>query len=93
MTLLGIGLSTAGHHEDALSVQQADLATLRRIGAQEASILVIEANLAVTYESLGRYEQALQMKRDVYYGEVELYGEEDERTLGGAQNCAAGLVA
>ena len=66
---------------------------MKRLGAPKCNILVIEANLAVTYESLGRYEQALQMKRDVYYGEVELYGEEDERTLGGAQNCAAGLVA
>ena len=92
MTLLGVGLSSAGQHADALSVQEAELATLRRLGAQEASILVVEANLAVTYERLGRDEQALQMKRDVYSGWLKLQGEEDYNTLIAANNYANALL-
>ena len=33
MTQLGIGLSSADHHEDALSVREAELSILRRLGA------------------------------------------------------------
>ena len=45
----------------------------------------------VTYEALGRHEQALQMKRDVYSAKVELYGEEDRQTLLAALNYASSL--
>ena len=37
MTLLGNGLSAAEHHEDALSVQEAELAMMRRLGASEGT--------------------------------------------------------
>ncbi len=88
---LGIGLYAAGHYEDASVVQKADLATLRRIGASESSILDVQSNLANTYEMLGRRESALHMKRDVYSGRLKLDGEENERTLRAANNYAASL--
>ena len=81
MNLLGLGLSEAGHNEDALSVQQADLATLRRIGATEPSLLDVQCNLAITYEALGRFEAALRLKQDVYSGRLRLNGEEHRLTL------------
>ena len=56
MTQRGIGLFAAKHHADALSVQEADLATLRRIGASESSILAAQSNLANTYK-LGRLKR------------------------------------
>ena len=43
MRLLGNGLSAAGHHEDALSVQEAELSMERRLGAPEENILLASA--------------------------------------------------
>ena len=40
MTTLGSGLTAAEHHEEALSVKEADLAMERRLGVSEESILV-----------------------------------------------------
>jgi hypothetical protein len=93
MTELGNGLSEADQDEDALSVQEAELSMLRRVGADEENIFVVQNNLAITYARLGRDEEALQMKRDVYSGRLELYGEEDGQSLGAARNYAAGLIA
>ena len=74
MTWLGNGLSFAGRHEEALSVREAELAMERRLGADEESILVTQGNLANTYEALGRHEQALSLKREVYSGYLKLHG-------------------
>ena len=41
MSVLGCGLSGAEHHEDALSVEEAELAMLRRLGADEDAILAV----------------------------------------------------
>jgi len=88
------GLSAAKHHEDALSVLEADLAMRRRLSHSEASILVVQANIARTYSALGDKERALSMDRDVYFGFQKLYGEEHRETLQLATNyasCLAGL--
>ena len=91
MTELGNGLSSAGHHEDALSVKQADLATRLRLGDSERNMLALQNNLASSYQQLGQGEQALRMKRDVYSGYLNLFGEEDEKTLQAALNYAGAL--
>jgi len=91
MGVLGSGLSEANHHEDALSVREANLSMMRRLGAPEHNILVAQSCLANTYRALGRSEQALQLKRDVYSGRVELNGEEHRETLVAALNYAASL--
>ena len=52
MNVLGNGLSDAEHHEDALSVQEAELAMLRRLGASEANMLTAQNNLASRINSL-----------------------------------------
>ncbi len=93
MRQLGNGLLRGNHHEDALSVQQAELSTLRRLGYSENSILSVQCNLALTYSDLGRYEHALRLKRDVYSGRVKLNGEEHEETLRAANNYAWSLNA
>ena len=63
MSVLGNGLSDAECHEDALSVKEAELAMMRRLGAPECSMLVAQGNLANTYRSVRTvYEEALQMK-------------------------------
>ena len=91
MGLLGIGLSHAEHYEDALSVQQAELSMERRLGGSEDNILSVQGNLANTYEKLGRREEALRKRRDVYSGRSKLNGEEHAKTLLAANNYASSL--
>ena len=91
MNRLGNGLNDAGHNEDALTVMEAELATLRRLGAPEGYILAARANLAMTYRNLRRLEDALRMMRDVYSGRLKLNGIECEQTLEAAQNYALSL--
>jgi len=91
MTQLGNGLSAAQHHEDALSVQEAELSMMRRLGASEHNILAVQSNLATTYEKLERDEEALRMRQDVYSARLELNGNGHEETLRAANNYASTL--
>ena len=92
MTELGNCLGAAKHHEAALSVQETELSMLRRLGDAEERMLVTQGNLANTYEKLGRVEEALRMRQEVYSGRLKFYGEENERTLISANNYASTLV-
>ncbi len=91
MSLLGNGLCAAKHHEDELIVGEAELAMERRFGASAGGLLLLQANLAITYEALGRPE-AVQMKRDVYNGYLQLHGKEHRQTLRATNNYAASLI-
>ena len=93
MSLLANGLSEVAQHKDALSVQEAELSMMRRHGDSESNILITQANLSTSYHFLGRNEEALLLKRDVYSGWSKLYGEEHERTLRAASNYANCLVS
>ena len=64
---------------------------MRRIGAPLQGILVIQGNLANSYEKLGRREEALRKRRDVYSGRSKLNGEEHAKTLLAANNYASSL--
>ena len=55
-------------------------------------MLVVKGNIADTYQALGRVEQALQLKRDVYSGRLKLNGEENDRTLRDASSYAGALI-
>jgi len=97
MTELGNGLLVVDRYADALTVQEAELTTLRRApiyysAADEEAILMVQGNLAITYEKLGRLETALCLKRDVYSGRLKLYGEEHRETLRDAFNYAGSFV-
>ena len=91
METLGTGLYEAKHHEDALSVQEAELSMKRRIGSSESCILVAQSNLALAYQELGRLEEALRMRRDVYSGRLKLNGIEHSYTLIAANHYADSL--
>ena len=91
MSLLGNGLSDAGHDEDALSVREADLAMRLRIGAPERCLLLAQSNLANTYQRLGRLDEALSIRQDAYFGTLRLEGEESRNTFLEANNYAADL--
>ena len=92
MGLLGNGLHESHHLEDALSVRETNLSMLRRIGASQELLLTAQNNLAISYEYIGRREQALLMRRDVYSGWLKLKGEESRDALMSANNYAASLI-
>ena len=92
MTELGNGLFAAQHYEDAVSVQEAELSIERRQGASEQVILCVQGNIARTYEFLGREQQALDLRRDVYSRRLKLSGEEHKSTLRAANNFASSLA-
>ena len=92
MTQLGLGVYAAGHYEDALTVQEAELSFERRLGVSKLSILVVQNNLANTYDTLGRHEEAMCLRQDVYSGRLILHGEEDEDTISSAMNYVGSLV-
>ena len=91
MQQLGHGLSNAECHEDALSVQDAELSTLRRIGVPDGQMLVAQSNIANTYDLLGRFEEALSMRQDTYSRWLKLKGDAHEETLREATSCAITL--
>jgi len=81
MGTLGNGLQAARQFEDELSIREAELSTLRRVGDSECNILAMQGNLAGSYQRLGRLDEALSIRRDVYSGFSKLYGIENEYTL------------
>ena len=92
MTELGNGLFVTDHHADALSVREAELSMLRRVGGSEHNILVVQSNIASTYYMMERRGEALRLRRDVYARILKLYGEEHEETLIDASNYAMNLL-
>jgi hypothetical protein len=92
MTELGTGLHDAARFEDALSAREAVLSMERRCGASQHNILIAQNNLACSYQDVGRHEEALCLRRDVYSGRLRLDGEEHEMTLAAASNYASSLI-
>ena len=58
----------------------------------EESIFIAQSNLATTYARLGRFEESTSMARDVYLGNVKLFGKHHRDTLFEANNYAWALV-
>ena len=92
MGQLGNGLTAVNRLEEALSVKEAELSMERRLGGSERNLLIVQSNLATTYGALGRLEEALRVRRDVYTGTMRLHGEEHEENLIAAVNYANSLV-
>jgi len=63
----------------------------RRLGAPAEHILITQGNLAHTYHQLERLEESLSLRRDVYSGNLQLHGEENEYTVRAALNYAVSL--
>ena len=81
MEVLGTGLSNVHLHADALPVYEAQLSTMRRLGADEGSLFSTQGYLANVYKWLGRKEEALRLRREVYFGTLKLLGEEHRSTI------------
>ena len=70
MGALGGGLSAAGHHEDALTVREAELSMARRLGASEGDILIVQNNLASTYDSAWTQREVPKLDEETYTPDV-----------------------
>ncbi len=92
MSLLGSGLHEAEHYAEALSVKETELSTLRRLGASQDNILIMQSNLANTYSKIGRFEEALRMDREVYAGFKLIFGNCHNCTLTAANNLVFQLL-
>ena len=94
MNQIGNGLYIAGHHEDALIVREAELAMMRRMEGpgREYNMLIAQGNLAITYNRLLRFEEALRLRREVFSGLLNLHGDQHFDTLREANNLATSLV-
>ena len=55
-------------------------------------MLVVQSNLANTYQMLGKLDEALRLRRDVHSGRLRLEGEESRNTLTEADNYAMNLL-
>ena len=58
----------------------------------EEQLLVVQNNLAATYRALGRHEEAMSMRGDIYSKRLKLDGEEHPSTLSAANNYAMLLI-
>ena len=65
---------------------------MRRIGASEESMLVVQANIANSYLQLGRTDDSLRMNKAIYAGNVRLFGDSHEKTLLSALTLSISLV-
>jgi len=92
ISVLGLGLSAARYNEDALSVREAELSMMRRLGADERNILAAQSNLASTYRTLGRLEESLLLRQEVYSRRLKLSGEEHVETIREAICYALNLI-
>ena len=92
MNVLGLGLTDAKRHEDALVVEKATLAMMRRLGASDTNFLGMQGNLAGTYNCLGRLEDASRIEKLVFSGYLKLKGLEHKDTIVAANNYSATLV-
>jgi tetratricopeptide (TPR) repeat protein len=91
MNLLGNGLSAGEYHEDALSVREAQVSLARRSNVSEAYMLNIQGNLANSYEQMGRLEETMTLRREIYSGFLKLFGKENWQNLRAACNYASSL--
>jgi hypothetical protein len=58
-----------------------ELATEKRVGARESDMLRVKGNIASTYQSLGRLEEALSLEREIYARHVALEGMDSDITM------------
>jgi hypothetical protein len=63
----------------------------RYCGAPTHNIVAVQSNLATTYRALGRYEEALHLRREIYSLCLKQFGEH-EHTLSAANNYAVSLI-
>ena len=62
------------------------------IDSSEKNIFAAQNNLANTYRCLGRLDEVLRVRQEVYSGRLKLLGEEHGQTISAANNYAISLL-
>ena len=88
----GATIHNSKRYADALTVYEAELSTLQRVGGSEDEILVVQGNLASTYQKLGRTDEALRMFREIHAARSRLLGPKHGDTLLAASNLSDLMV-
>ncbi len=73
-------------------MKEAELSTERRLGTVQGKMLAMQSNLASSYHMLGRHEQAVRMRQEIYSELLKLYGKQHEHTIVAANNYANSLL-
>jgi len=82
MTVLGNGLGAVNQYEEQLSIIKAELATDMRWGAPGVgATLSLKGNLAFCYSCLGRNEQSLRLRREIWAVALAFRGRGDRLFL------------
>ena len=82
MGKLGCGLCGSRRWADALPVLEARLSTMTRLNlGTEPDMLLAYANVANTYQMLGKLEQAMPMRMEAYSRSLRILGAEHRNTL------------
>ena len=89
---LGNGLYEGEHNNDALSVREIELSTMRRIEAPEEALLRVQQSIAACYGELGRTADGLELERHIYKRMLALNGIDSSTTLISATCLAMSLV-
>ena len=93
LAALGNGLRLNGESEAALPVIEANLALTERYWSRdENAVLAAKANLASCLANVGRHEEALRLRRDVYARSSILHGSASDDALLDAANLASSLI-
>ena len=93
MTCLGNSLHDAKRLIDALAVKLAEVAVNQRLFPFDINnLLTAKGNIANTLDSLGRHDEALALRRDVFQQRKQISGIEYGDTLREAVNLASGLI-
>ena len=87
--VLGSALDTNERSAEALPVLEAFLALNRRLWPHaEHAILNAQASLAVCLQNLGRCDEALVLRREIYANYVAMFGVSHEHTIVSGSNLA-----
>ena len=82
MTFLGGGIFSNGRPEEALAVFEANLVSRRRYWShREGAILAAQANISSCLGELGRCDEALVLRREIYARRVATLGVSHEVTI------------
>jgi len=96
MTSLSNGLSAACQYEYALSVEEANLAAILavmiRVGADKNAVLDVRNNIACSHNTLGRFGQALELRRGIHADSKALWGKRHHETIIAAANLGSSLA-
>ena len=74
-------------------MREAELSMLLRVGTSERYIVIVQGNVAGSYQKLGKHENVVALRRDIYSRKLRIFGAEHEVTVREAKNYAISLAS